>query len=145
MLGSCICAVIHGTLLPLWTIIFGNVITTFSDRNASPDILVSKISSIAKWFFIIAAIAFVVSFFQVRLQMYMSQRSGARIRNLYFRSLMRQDFEWYDAESSGELTARVASDVDLTRAESATRSAQQSSISLSSSRVSSSHSCSAGK
>jgi ATP-binding cassette, subfamily B (MDR/TAP), member 1 len=116
MLVGCVCAAVHGTLLPMWTIIFGNVITTFSDRNASPDILVSKISGIAKWFFIIAAIAFVVSYFQVRLQMYVSQRSGARIRNLYIRSLMRQDFEWYDSESSGELTARVASDVDLIQA-----------------------------
>jgi ABC-type multidrug transport system fused ATPase/permease subunit len=116
MLISCVCAAVHGTLLPMWTIIFGNVITTFSDRNASPDMLVSKISGIAKWFFIIAAIAFVVSYFQVRLQMYVSQRSGARIRNLYIRSLMRQDFEWYDAETSGELTARVASDVDLIQA-----------------------------
>jgi ABC-type multidrug transport system fused ATPase/permease subunit len=48
--------------------------------------------------------------------MAVSQRAGTRIRKLYFQSLMRQDFAWYDSENSGELTSRVASDVNLIQA-----------------------------
>jgi ABC-type multidrug transport system fused ATPase/permease subunit len=48
--------------------------------------------------------------------MVVSQRAGTRIRKLYFQSLMRQDFAWFDSENSGELTSRVASDVNLIQA-----------------------------
>lgn len=48
--------------------------------------------------------------------MLVAHRTGSRIRKLYFRSLMSQDAEWYDSENSGELTTRVASDVDLIQA-----------------------------
>jgi ABC-type multidrug transport system fused ATPase/permease subunit len=64
----------------------------------------------------LAAAAFVLSYFQVQLLMSVSQRTGTRIRKLYFQSLMRQDFAWYDSESSGELTSRVASDANLIQA-----------------------------
>jgi ABC-type multidrug transport system fused ATPase/permease subunit len=48
--------------------------------------------------------------------MSVANRSCNRMRKLYFRSLMRQDFSWYDSENSGELTSRVASDVNLIQA-----------------------------
>jgi ABC-type multidrug transport system fused ATPase/permease subunit len=115
MLFSCLCAAMHGALLPMWTIIVGSIVTTFSNPKLTSR-LVSEIGGVAKWYLILAVISFVVSYFQVRLQLYVAQQSGARIRTLYFNSLMRQEFEWYDDSSGGELTARVASDVDLIQA-----------------------------
>ncbi|KAL7712658.1 ABC-type xenobiotic transporter [Entamoeba marina] len=41
----------------------------------------------------------------------LSQRQGIKIRKLYFQALLRQDMGWYDFHESGELTARLASDV----------------------------------
>ncbi|GAT98925.1 p-glycoprotein 2 putative [Entamoeba histolytica] len=41
----------------------------------------------------------------------MSERQGIKIRMLYFRALLRQDAGWYDFHESGELTSRIASDV----------------------------------
>ncbi|KAL7719946.1 ABC-type xenobiotic transporter [Entamoeba marina] len=41
----------------------------------------------------------------------LSRRQGIKIRMLYFDSLLRQDMGWYDFHESGELTARIASDV----------------------------------
>lgn len=70
-------------------------------------------SACRQWFLVLAAVAFIMSFFQVQMQMIVAQRTSARIRQLYLRSLLRQDFEWYDAEASGELTARASGDVDL--------------------------------
>lgn len=48
MAFSSICAVIHGALLPLWTIVFGDVISSFSDDTVNEDELVRKIGGIAK-------------------------------------------------------------------------------------------------
>lgn len=118
MLIASVCAVLHGALLPLWTIVFGGVLDTFADsqppnQTVSDEDLVSEIGGISKWFLILAALAFVLSLFQVQLMIMVSQQSGVRMRKLYFRSLMRQDFSFYDKEVSGELTSRVASDVDV--------------------------------
>jgi ABC-type multidrug transport system fused ATPase/permease subunit len=92
------------------------VLQSFSDQDTPSSELVSDVGGIAKWFIVLAAIAFVLSYFQVQLQMSVSQRTCTRIRKLYFTSLMRQDFAWYDSENSGELTSRVASDVNLIQA-----------------------------
>lgn len=111
-IGS-LAAIAHGGLLPLWTIVFGDTITAFSDPDTDLNELVNSVGSTAKWFLVLAAIAFILSFIQVRFLMRVAQRSASRIRRLYFDSLMRQEPEWYDAENSGELTTRVASDVSL--------------------------------
>jgi hypothetical protein len=50
---------------------------------------------------------------QVQLSMYVAQHWGVRIRKLCFCCLMGLEFEWCGAETSGELTTCVASDVDL--------------------------------
>jgi ATP-binding cassette, subfamily B (MDR/TAP), member 1 len=116
MAFGCVCAFLHGAMLPLWTIVFGSVINALASPDMDMAKLVKDIGGLAKWFVVLAVIAFVVSFFQVRMQMVVAQRTSTRIRTLYFRSLMRQDFEWYDGELSGELTTRVSSDVDLIQA-----------------------------
>ncbi|ELP88188.1 bile salt export pump, putative [Entamoeba invadens IP1] len=41
----------------------------------------------------------------------LSQRQSIKIRILYFTALMRQDMGWYDHQESGELTSKIASDV----------------------------------
>lgn len=113
-----IAACIHGGTLPVWTIIFGRVIRSFGDVEASGDIsnVVNVIGGVAKWFLIIAAITFFVAAVQVRFLMIVSSRTSIRIRKMYFRSLMSQDKAWYDSQNTGELTARVATDVNVIQA-----------------------------
>lgn len=116
MVISIVAAIIHGALLPLWTILFGDVIDSFVNPEISQAEIVSEIGGVAKWFLVIALAAFISSFVQVKFLVTVASATSIRIRKLYFRSLMRQDFEFYDGENSGELTARVASDVDLIQA-----------------------------
>jgi ATP-binding cassette, subfamily B (MDR/TAP), member 1 len=116
MAFSCLCAFLHGAILPLWTIALGSIIEVLAKSTPDEKNLVRDVSSLAKWFIVLAVVAFVVSFFQVRVQMVVAQRTSSRMRSRYVQSLMRQELEWYDGESSGELTSRVSSDVDLVQA-----------------------------
>lgn len=125
MLLASIAAIVHGALLPIFTILFGDIITSFEvpDANSPEDTanfdfdsLVDEIGSVAKWFVVLAVIAFITSLIQVRFQLIFAQRVSARLRSLFFRSLMSQDYTWYDTNNGGELTARVAGDVDLIQA-----------------------------
>lgn len=112
---ACISAVIHGGLLPVFTIIFGDIINTLRDDGPGDDgsDIVDRMGSVSKWFLILAGVAFVTSLIQVRLQIMVAQASCARIRRMYFKSIMSQDFTWYDGNDGGELTARVAGDVNI--------------------------------
>eukprot|EP00178_Gracilaria_changii_P015844 TRINITY_DN444_c7_g1_i1.p1 TRINITY_DN444_c7_g1~~TRINITY_DN444_c7_g1_i1.p1 ORF type:complete len:1288 (-),score=283.32 TRINITY_DN444_c7_g1_i1:6972-10835(-) len=115
-------AAVHGVILPLFTIVFGGVIDAFggTDDTGENAVAINEITAevggIAKWFLVLAAVAFVASFLQVRFQLIFAHRVTNRLRRLYFQSLMRQDYSWYDSNDGGELTARVAGDVNLIQA-----------------------------
>lgn len=97
MIIACICAAIHGSALPIFTILFGNVVTAFS--TSSQEELLSDLQGITKWFFVIGAGAAILATIQIRYMIVGAQGAGARMRKLYFRSLMKLDDSWYDAES----------------------------------------------
>lgn len=115
---ACISAIIHGGLLPIFTIIFGGIIDASADPSEPENTndLVDRIGAQAKWFLVLAAGAFIASLIQVRLQIMVAQSVCARLRRKYFESIMSQDFTWYDSMDGGELTTRVASDVNLIQA-----------------------------
>lgn len=117
-----VAAIIHGALMPLFTIIFGEIINKFTqgETDMSPEeneefrnSITNEIGSVAKYFLILAAVAFVTSFIQVHFQLIVAHRICGRLRRLYFTSLMSQDYTWYDKNDGGELTARVAGDVNI--------------------------------
>lgn len=108
---ACISAAIHGALLPLFTIFFGQVIDETGSGNDR-----EAVAKPAKWFLVLAAVAFVTSLIQIRFQIIVAQRVCARLRRMFFKSIMSQDFSWYDSNDGGELTSRVASDVNIIQA-----------------------------
>lgn len=117
-------AVIHGAILPIFTIIFGAIVDVFRDyrhpmdasRIVTLDDITSEVGKNAKWFIILGAVSFFSSFAQVHFQLIFAQSVCNRLRRLYFASLLRQDCAWYDNNEGGELTARVAGDVHLIEA-----------------------------
>lgn len=114
---ACICASIHGSLLPIFTILFGQIIDEFGQTDSIDlDQITTNIGSVAKWFIVLAVVAFFASFIQVSLQLVVSQRVCARLRRKFFESVMSQDYTWIDENKGGELTARVAGDVNLVQA-----------------------------
>lgn len=113
-------AAIHGAIMPVFTILFGGIINRFDDLESPSDFesipideITDEIGNVAKWFILLAAVAFITSFFQVRFQLVAAHRICVRLRHMFFESIMSQDFTWYDKNNGGELTARVAGDVNI--------------------------------
>lgn len=121
MLIAFVAAAAHGSLMPLFSVLFGEIINKFTSTDDSGgnldqipvEEITAEIGSVAKYFLILAAVAFVTSFIQVRLQVNVAHRICGRLRRMFFRSLMSQDYAWYDKNNGGELTARVAGDVNI--------------------------------
>ncbi|KAK1861869.1 hypothetical protein I4F81_004448 [Pyropia yezoensis] len=110
------CAVGHGTMLPLFTILFGDIISAGGRGDQVGDAaigILDEMEELAIKLLILAAVAAVLAFFQVFCFSLAATRQGGRIRRLYLRSLFRQEAAWYDTQDTGELTTRVASDVDI--------------------------------
>lgn len=119
---SLLAAMAHGTLLPILTIIFGQVIDDFgsvicrSDANDGPPDLsgvTGVLGSTVNWFIYVAIIAFVLSFLQLTFALIAANRMGNDLRRLFFESLLGQDCDFYDDSEVGSLTHIVISDIQL--------------------------------
>lgn len=113
-----VCAALHGALMLVLTVVFGRVVDSFAGTQSpkSPEVMSASLGEIERntvWFLVCALIAFVLSFAQVRFSMLAAHRIGHRIRLLYFRSLLRQEPEWFARKTPGELAAVINNVADI--------------------------------
>ena len=107
---ACFLAAIHGVLMPLNSVILGNIINELGDPSSD---VVDVIAGMALLFVYLGIGSLVLSYVQTALLMRSSQRQTARIRRRYLRACLGQDHGWHDARETGELTTRLASDVPI--------------------------------
>lgn len=103
--GAIICAMGHGVVMPLFSLIFGDVINALN----GPDIS-SLVTSLCLKLMGIAIAAGVAAYFQVALANVAAVRQVRALREAYVRALLRQDVAWCDAHPPGEAGARLTED-----------------------------------
>jgi len=110
-------AVAQGVLMPLFAVLFGNLIDTGNNADAaSPQAVLDATGAVAWKILLLGGLAGVLSIVHVYCFQTSAQRQGVRIRTLFVESLLRQEMAWYDRLNSGTLTSHVAGDVDLIQA-----------------------------
>ncbi|CAA6668876.1 unnamed protein product [Spirodela intermedia] len=92
-------AMANGVSMPLMTLLFGNLTDSFGE---SPDIkdVVDRVSKVALQFVYLAIGAGLASFLQVTCWMVTGERQAARIRNLYLKTILRQEIGFFDKETN---------------------------------------------
>ncbi|KAG1370985.1 ABC transporter B family member 4 [Cocos nucifera] len=106
-------AVANGLALPLMTILFGDLIQSFGGASDIHDV-VHRVSKVALKFVYLAIGSGVASFFQVACWMATGERQAARIRNLYLKTILRQEIAFFDKETNtGEVVERMSGDTVL--------------------------------
>ena len=110
MVFGSICAMAVGCVFPLFTIIFGKILDILNDPASMADKAkqAEGIRSLCIYFFIIAIVSGVFSFFETFIPVRVTESVLERIRHEYMKSLLRQDMAWHDTTRSGEATARMA-------------------------------------
>ena len=114
-------AAANGAVMPVMTIIFSGMITVFTDYEMAliqqqPNaemIFRDGVNTYSIYFLILAAFTFVVGYLQLTLWMIAGERQCKRIRELYFKALMKQRIEFFDKKSTGTLTSRLTGDIAL--------------------------------
>ncbi|GJV17415.1 ABC transporter B family member 21-like protein [Tanacetum coccineum] len=113
MFAGTVGAVGNGVCMPLMTLLFGDLINSFGDNQNNNDV-VKAVSKVALEFVYLAAGAGVAAFLQVAMWMVTGERQAARIRNLYLKTILRQDVSFFDKETNtGEVVGRMSGDTVL--------------------------------
>ncbi|GAB2297556.1 ABC transporter B member 11 [Dionaea muscipula] len=113
MVVGTIGAVANGLCMPLMTLLFGDLINAFGS-NQSTNHTVDAVSKVALKFVYLAIGIAAAAFLQVACWMVTGERQAARIRNLYLKTILRQEIGFFDKETNtGEVVGRMSGDTVL--------------------------------
>ncbi|KAF3549308.1 hypothetical protein DY000_02000005, partial [Brassica cretica] len=101
----------NGVGLPLMTLLFGDLIDSFGQNQNNKDI-VDVISKVCVKFVYLGLGTLGAAFLQVACWMITGERqAAARIRNMYLKTILRQDIGFFDVETNtGEVVGRMSGD-----------------------------------
>ncbi|KAL1560399.1 ATP-binding cassette sub- B member 9 [Salvia divinorum] len=107
-----ISAIGNGLSQPLMTLIFGELVNAFGEGDRSTVVhVVTKVSLKLVYLGIGTGVA---SLLQMVCWMVTGERQAARIRGLYLKTILRQDIEFFDTQTStGEIIGRMSGDTIL--------------------------------
>ena len=115
-IGS-IAAIGNGTTLPLMTIFFGDIIQAIVvfDRNVpgAAAVLDANVRDGVLKMVLVGTGTFILAYIQMWCWVLAGESQSKKIREAYFQSVIRQDVSWFDKNSTGELTNRLSSDMNL--------------------------------
>ncbi|XP_035829454.1 ATP-dependent translocase ABCB1 [Aplysia californica] len=119
-----IAACAHGSSWPLLFLIFGDVTNDFvgygkNNTNTSAaemaDQFEYNMTQYAITYVYIGIGVAVTTYAHVAFFQLTGERQTFRLRQKFFKSLLREEIAWYDKQQSGELTTRLADDLERVR------------------------------
>ncbi|VAH01958.1 unnamed protein product [Triticum turgidum subsp. durum] len=114
MLVGAVGAVANGAALPLMTVLFGGLVDAFGGAAGGSGDVLARVSQVSLEFVYLAIASAVASFAQVTCWMITGERQAARIRNMYLRTILRQEIAFFDMyTSTGEVVGRMSGDTVL--------------------------------
>ncbi|WOL18392.1 hypothetical protein Cni_G27187 [Canna indica] len=100
----------NGVALPLMTVLFGKLIESFGGAADTHDVL-HRVTKVSLDFVYLAIGSGIASFLQVACWMSTGERQSSRIRNLYLKTILRQEIAFFDNETNtGEVIERMSGD-----------------------------------
>jgi ATP-binding cassette subfamily B (MDR/TAP) protein 1 len=110
-------AIIAGAVLPLMTVIFGQLtgsIGNFSSGNSSDlSDFSDTVNHLTLYFVYLAIGEFVTIYIATVGFIYAGEHMAAKIREAYLGAILRQNIAYFDARGAGEITTRITADTNL--------------------------------
>ncbi|KAL3834874.1 hypothetical protein ACJIZ3_009610 [Penstemon smallii] len=105
-------AICNGLTQPTMTLFFGQLINSFGESGQSD--VVHVVSKVSIKFVYLAIVAGIASLLQMTCWMVTGERQATRIRGMYLKTILRQDIEFFDTQTStGEVIGRMSGDTIL--------------------------------
>ncbi|KAL2038536.1 hypothetical protein N7G274_008875 [Stereocaulon virgatum] len=113
---SCICAIAGGAVMPLMTVIFGQLSGTFQgffQGTLSHSDFNSQLSHFTLYFIYLAIGEFVTIYACTVGFIYTGEHIAGKIREQYLAAILRQNIAFFDRLGAGEITTRITADTNL--------------------------------
>lgn len=114
---SGICAIAGGAVMPLMTIIFGNLAGTFQgylyEHTVTHQEFNAKIAHLVLYFVYLAIGEFITIYVATVGFIYSGEHIAGKIREQYLASILRQNIGYFDKLGAGEITTRITADTNL--------------------------------
>lgn len=113
---SSICAIAGGAVMPLMTVIFGQLSGAFQGfflGTSSEHDLNAKISHMTLYFIYLAVGEFVTIYICTVGFIYTGEHITQKIREQYLAAILRQNIGFFDKLGAGEITTRITADTNL--------------------------------
>ncbi|KAK9329629.1 ABC transporter type 1, transmembrane domain-containing protein, partial [Lipomyces starkeyi] len=110
------CSIAAGALLPLMTIIFGQLSQTFVEYFAyggSAESFQQQINKFTLYFVYLGIGVIAFTFVETFIHIDRGEVLSARIREQYLAATLRQNIGYFDKLGSGEITTRITADTNL--------------------------------
>ncbi|KAB5558371.1 P-loop containing nucleoside triphosphate hydrolase protein [Coniochaeta sp. 2T2.1] len=116
MFVSAIAAIASGAVMPLMTVIFGNLQGTFQDyfqQRIDYGSFTDQLGSLVLYFVYLAIGMFAATYICTVGFIYTGEHISSKIRERYLESCMRQNIGFFDKLGAGEVTTRITADTNL--------------------------------
>ena len=114
--GSALMAIIGGAIMPLMTIIFGQLAGTFQGfflQTVTRDHFNSELVRFTVYFIYLAVGEFVTIYVCTVGFLYTGEHVSGKIREQYLAAILRQNIAFFDKLGAGEITTRITADTNL--------------------------------
>lgn len=109
-LGACI----HGASLPIFLVLFGNIINSLGSLSLHPEKLVSEVSKRALDLVYTGLVVLAAAWMGVACWMQTGERQTARMRVKYLESVLKKDINFFDTDARDEnIVFHISSDAVL--------------------------------
>ncbi|KAI4107579.1 MAG: hypothetical protein L6R37_001539 [Teloschistes peruensis] len=113
---SAIAAIGGGAVMPLMTVIFGQlagIFQSFSNNTTSGGDFTSELSKFTLYFVYLAVGEFVLIYVCTVGFIYTGEHITQKIREQYLAAILRQNIAFFDELGAGEITTRITADMNL--------------------------------
>lgn len=112
---SAIAAIIAGAVLPLMTVVFGQLSGKIGEFSAGADMsdFSDTVNHLTIYYVYLAIGEFVTVYIATVGFIYAGEHMSAKIREEYLAGILRQNIAYFDARGAGEITTRITADTNL--------------------------------
>ncbi|PYH88140.1 multidrug resistance protein 1, 2, 3 [Aspergillus ellipticus CBS 707.79] len=116
LVGSSLASIAGGAALPLFTVLFGNLTSTFQDivvGTITYEHFHNELNRYVVYFIYLAIAEFLTIYLATAGFIYTGDHVVQRIRIEYLRAILRQNIAFFDNLGAGEITTRITADTNL--------------------------------
>ncbi|KMS99218.1 hypothetical protein BVRB_2g046570 [Beta vulgaris subsp. vulgaris] len=107
-------AVIHGSSMPVFFLLFGEMVNGFGKNQSDLQTMTHEVSKYALYFVYLGLIVCVSSYAEIACWMYSGERQAGALREKYLEAVLRQDVGFFDTDArTGDIVFSVSTDTLL--------------------------------